>query len=106
MTAPLKVRVGVLPEAEPVLDALRRLAVDIGSVQASRFLPDAPPDARFLCVAIADAQGVIDFAAALRRELAANPAALALTNKCLMDRGPLDTRLLAFLDIVAIEAPL
>jgi hypothetical protein len=107
MSAPLKVRVGVSPEAQPVLEALGRLAVDIGSVAASRFFPPGllPSWARFLCVAVADERGVIDLAAALRRELRGNDAALALCNKCLVHHLPLDARLMVFLDIPAIDAP-
>jgi hypothetical protein len=106
MAAPLKVRVGVTPEAQPVVDALGRLHVDIGSVAASRFFPpDLLPEwARFLCVAVADERGVIDLAANLRRELRGDDAALLLSNKCLIEKLPLDARLVVFLDIPAIDA--
>jgi len=107
MPAPLKVRVGVTPEAQPIIDALGRLAVDIGSVAASRFFPPGllPEWARFLCVAVADERGVIDLGVGLRRELRGNDAALALCNKVLVDKLPLDARLMVFLDIPAIDAP-
>lgn len=106
MTAPLKVYIGVSPEAQPVIEALYRLSLDVGSVKGDRFFPALPPEVRFLCVAVSDAHGVIDLGANLRRELRGNDAALALSNKCLVDRLPLDARLIVFLDIVALEAPL
>jgi hypothetical protein len=107
MTAPIKVRIGVQPEAQPVVDALCRLHVDIGSIHARKFFPSArmPEWARFMCVAVADEDGVLELAGKLRRELAGNDAALRLCNKVLLDKLPLDTVLMVFLDIAAIEAP-
>lgn len=108
MAAPLKVRIGVSPEAQPVIEALGRLSIDVGSVNAHSLFPDmpVPAETRFFCVAVSDERGVIDLAAALRRELRGDDAALALCNKCLIEKLPLDARLVVFLDIVAIEAPL
>lgn len=99
---PLRVRVAVLDEAQPVLDALARLHIDVGSVNADRYWSNAPDGMRLLCFATAEPLDHV--ACALRHELADDPAALALTNRVFAVRGPLDTTLVAFLDIPAIAA--
>jgi hypothetical protein len=103
MNGPLQVRIVVEPDADPVIDALRRLGIDVGSSAAAILDPRAPPDMRLLTVSVVNTAAVIDLGVALRHELADHPKALALTNRVLSLRGPLDTVVLAFLDIAAIE---
>jgi hypothetical protein len=101
VSAPLQVPVAVLEEARPVLDALARLHIDVGSVTADRLYPDAPPDMRLLCVAWGEP--LDHLACALRHELLDDPAALALTNRVAILPLPLDNWLVIFPEIVAIE---
>ena len=103
MTTPLEVLIHVEPDADPVVDALRRIGVNLGSSAATKVDPRAPPDMRLLTVAVADPAGVIDLGVALRHQLAAHPKALALSNRVLAERGPLGTVILRFLDIAAVE---
>ena len=104
MTAPLKVPLVVEPNAAPVLGALNRMHVDIGSMAATKLDKRAPADMRMLVVAVADDAGVAMLGADLRRELAHESRALALTNRVMVLAGALDTRIVVFLDIAALDA--
>jgi hypothetical protein len=95
--------VEVEPAAAPVLAALRRLSHDVGSVSAHNVRADAPAGARLLCVSLINGAAILQLGAALRRELAGEPEALALTDRCMIVPLPLDTRLLVFLDIAALD---
>jgi hypothetical protein len=99
----LQVAISVEPAAEPVLAVLKRLHLDIGSVDARKLRFDAPAGARLLCVNLIDDDAVARLGAELRRELAGQPKALALTDRCFIFPLPLDTCLLVFLDIVALD---
>lgn len=101
--APLLVLVKVEPAAQPVVDALERLNVNIGSVAAAKLYVNAPSDARLLCVALADDLAVARFAADLRDELADNPAARELCGNAKIVPLQLDARLIVFTDIAALE---
>jgi hypothetical protein len=83
--------------------ALARLSHDIGSVAAEKIDPLAAPDgARFMTVALVDAAQIGVLAEDLRRELAGDRLALALTDRVLVMPLPLDACLLVFLDIAAV----
>jgi hypothetical protein len=99
---PTQVLIKLLPEAEPVLRALRRIGRDVGSVSANRIVDTMPADARFVMVVAVDDGDVAVLGADLRRELADDPDALALTNRCFVLPQELDMRLVVFLDLVAL----
>lgn len=101
---PPKVRIAVLDEAQPVMDFLAAHRLDIGSLNADRLDPRAPPDMRLLCVALVDDDALRELILTMQREL--SDSALGLTNRVALLPLPLDTLLLVFLDIVAIESPL
>jgi hypothetical protein len=100
----MPIPVAVLNEAQPVLDALQRLHIDVGSIKRNRVEPDAPPEWRCLC--IATAEPVDHIASALRNELAGQPEALALTDNVAALSMPLGTTLIIFLDVVALAVEL
>lgn len=102
--SPPKVRIAVLPEADPVIDFLREHHLDIGSVNANRFDPRAPADMRLLCVSLVDDDALADLSFRMQQAWLTKPELVALTNRCVLQRLPLDTLLVVFLDIVAIEA--
>jgi hypothetical protein len=104
MTAPLKVRLVMEDDALSVVAALERIHVDVGSVSATKLDKRAPADMRLMVVAVTDDAGVAMLGADLRRELADDPKALALTNRVMVLPSELDTRLVVFLDIAAINA--
>ena len=81
-------------------------AIDLGSVRAASLFPNAPPDLRFLCVALADPAAVDDLGARMRRAWLDRPDLVKLTDRTVRVMLPLDAALLVFLDIPAIEAPL
>jgi hypothetical protein len=97
------VLVSVEPAAGPVLDALIRLHRDIGSVDARKVRAEAPAGARLLCVNLVDFEAVAQLGAELRRELADHPEALALTDRCMVVPLPVETCLVVFLDIAALD---
>jgi hypothetical protein len=98
MAERLQILVQVEPEAIPVVEALQRLSVNIGSVAADKLDANAPPDARLLCVSVADRAEVDRLAVNLRRELA-DHRLLA----CLALPMPLGTWLVVFTDIAALD---
>lgn len=99
----LKVLVAVEPAAQPVVDALIRLHRDIGSVDARRVRADAPAGARLLCVNLVSFEALLQLGVELRRELTGQPEALALTDRCMLLPLPLETCLVVFLDIAALD---
>jgi len=103
MVAPLKVLVRYLPEAAPVVAALARLHVDVGSVNAAKLYADAPADMRLLCVAVADAAGVDELAADLARELTDDAAARELVKRVHIVSAPLGAFMIVFPDLVGLH---
>jgi len=101
---PLKVPIFVLDEAQPVLDFLREHHLDVGSINADRLDAQLAADMRLLCVMLADHDALADLSYRMQRAWLAEPELVALTNRCVVLPMPLDTLLLIFLDIVAIEA--
>jgi len=106
MTIPLKVRIAVLEEAQGVVDFLSEHHFDIGSLNADRIIADAPAGMRLLCVALVDHDALADLSFQMQRAWLTEPALVQLTNRVAVLPTPLDTLLLIFLDIVAVEAPL
>ena len=113
MDRPLRLRVAVYPDAQPVADALARLHVDLGSVRAGTLgvLPEGvADDDRFLCVALSDYDEVLAFSKRLRADLSEHLSpwemlkAIKLTDRCLLHPLPLDAVLIVFLDIPAFDA--
>lgn len=104
MTGPLKIRVAVLPEAQPVLDALMRLHVDIGTMRAKLIFPDAPPDIRLIAVALVDEAALHQFRLDLSLELVDKPEAAVLASRIALITAPLESFLVIFRDVIAIEA--
>lgn len=103
MASPLKVRLRVEEPAWPVLGFLRRHGYDVGSVSADRFYRKAPPDQRYLCVALTDADALVAMIARMQLEFTAE--LVALTNRVILIDGALGTKIVVFLDIAAIELP-
>jgi len=98
-----KVLIGVLDEARPVLDFLKEHHHDIGSINADRLDARAPPDMRLLCVALADQSALLDLIVQMQMAWLPDDAAIKLTDRVAILPLPLDTLLVVFLDIVAIE---
>jgi hypothetical protein len=103
MTA-LQVRIAVEPDAGPLLDALQRLHVDIGSVNGNRLYPNAPDDMRLLAVHVVDLPALDKFRLDLSLELLDKPAAAALASRVAIVPLDLDTFLIIFRDVMAIES--
>lgn len=99
---PLKILLAVEPDAGPVVDFLRSRSYDIGSLAARHVADNAPDDARCLCVGLADAQAVDDLAATIAAELD-DERARALVKRVVVQPGPLDTYVVVFVDIAALE---
>jgi hypothetical protein len=102
--SPLRVPVYVQPGAAPVVRALARLHLDLGSVAADKLGGDGTPGHRYLCVALVDLHALQQLGHDLRRELADDPVALQLTDRVAVVPLALDTLCVAFLDIFAVEA--
>jgi hypothetical protein len=102
MSDRLEVAVAVLPEAWPVLEALRALSIDVGSVDARKVFVDAPADVRLLCCAVVDAAAIDELARNLARELV-DEAARELVKRVAIKAGPLGTAVVIFRDIVALD---
>lgn len=101
---PLKVPLAVDIDGAPVLDALTRLHHDIGSIRASHLDPEAPPDVRLLCVALADEGAVHKLRIDLGRELRdKDETTKQLASRVAMVPLPLDAWLVIFRDILAVE---
>lgn len=105
MSRDLQVRIAVHDDDRPVVEALRRLNRDIGSIEARRVLTNAPAELRFLCVAVVDRLDVQKLLASLVVELGS-----VITNEwetldeiCLMPM-PLDAVLVVFTRIIVMEA--
>lgn len=104
--SPLKVRIAVIDEAQPLLDFLNAHRYDVGSINADRVVAGGwPPDMRFLCVALADVEALMTMSERMRSTWLGDPDMIALTNRVALMPLPLDTVLAVFLDVVAIEAP-
>jgi len=102
MTEKVKLSVGI--EAQPILEALARLHLDLGTLLASQLFYNAPDDSRVLCVWMPDETAVQQLRVDLGRELAddddatqqlASHVALITLHDCV---------LIAFRDIVAVVA--
>lgn len=104
MSAPLKVRVGVLPEAEGVVAFLAENGFDVGSISADRLDPAAPSGLRYLVVALADRDSLADLSFRMQRAWFNRPDLVKLTDNVAVIDTPLDTLLVIFLDVPAIEA--
>ena len=113
-----KIRIAVNEDAQPVIDALQALHVDIGSVRMSSLYADKPDslaklpaewhDMRWLCVALASVDEIDEFAQRLAAELIPLPAAISrhcitLTENVLVMPLPLETVMLVFTEIPAVE---
>jgi len=101
---PLRIPVYVQPGAAPVVRALARLHLNLGSVAADKLEGEGAPGHRYLCVALADLHQLDRLGAGLRDELADDPDALRLTDRVAVVPLPLGTLCVAFLDIFAVEA--
>jgi hypothetical protein len=103
VTVPLKVLIKVDENAQPVIDFLRSHGHDIGSVNADRLYHDAPSDMRFLCVGCADRGAVVWMAQAMRVAFNGKPRLIELTNRVACLPGPMETVVVVFLEIAAVE---
>lgn len=104
--APPKVRVAVLKEAQGVVEFLSEHHFDIGSINADLLIADAPADMRLLCVPLVDHDALADLSFRMQQAWLTEPELVKLTNRVAVVPTPVDTLLLIFVDIVALEAPL
>jgi hypothetical protein len=101
---PLKIKLAWEPAADPVIAFLQANHYDVGSVSTARIAEGAPPDARSICVGLPDAEAIDELAMKMAREIT-DPAARELCKRVAFWPGPLETWVVAFLDIAAIEVP-
>lgn len=109
---PIKVLVGVAAEHLPLVDTLRALGVDIGSVAAAtmgRLLESAEaravadgldPTVRYLCIATADAEAMLRFLAKLGDAL--TETGYRKMGRVVVFGGPMDTSIAAFIDVAIV----
>lgn len=102
MSRPM-VRAAVAREALPVIEFLQEHHYDIGSINADRVLPDADGDLRLLCVMCTDRDGVRELRQRMQQAFADQPQASRITNRVAVAQMPLDTYMVAFPEIPAIE---
>jgi len=99
-----KVKLWVGSDAQPIIDALARLQLDLGTLRAGQLFYNAPDEARLLCVVVGDEAAVQQLRIDLGRELvdeddatqqlASHVALITLRNGVLV----------VFRDIVAVVA--
>jgi hypothetical protein len=105
MSAPLQVPISVHPEAGPVLEFFRSHGHDLGTCKGSWVYHDAPDDMRLIVVNCTDMNAVWAMAAQMRVAFQGRPDLIELTSRVALIDGELDTKLVVFLDIMAIEVP-
>lgn len=99
----LKVPIAVFAEFGPLLDALRDWRLDIGSIDAERVFPGAPPDTRLICVHIVDREAVVELVQKLRDKFKDQPAVKAGLAALVLQSMPLDSWLVVFPGVLAVE---
>jgi hypothetical protein len=102
MNRPL-VRVSVAREALPVIEFLEEHHYDIVSINADRVLPDVDSELRLLCVMCTDRDAVRQLRQRMQQAFIDQPQVSKLTNRVAVAQMPLDTYMVAFPEILAVE---
>ena len=102
MNRPL-VRAVVAREALPVLEFLQEHHYDIGSINADRVLPEADGDLRLLCVMCTDREAVRELRQRMQQAFIDQPLVIRITSRVAVAQMPLDTYMVAFPEIPAVE---
>ena len=101
MSSPL-VRAVVAREALPVIEFLQEHHYDIGSINADRVLPQADGKLRLLCVMCTDRDAVRRLRQQMQQAFIDQPQVIKITSRVAVAEMPLDTRMVAFPEILAI----
>ena len=96
------VRISVAREALPVIEFLQEHHYDIGSINADRVLPEADSELRLLCVVCADRDAVRQLRERMQQAFIDQPQVIKITSRVAVAEMPLDTRMVAFPEILAI----
>lgn len=102
MNRPL-VRAVVAREALPVLEFLQEHHYDIGSINADRVLPQADGELRLLCVMCTDRDAVRQLRQRMQQAFIDQPLVIRITSRVAVAQMPLDTYMVAFPEIPAVE---
>jgi len=102
MNRPL-VRAAVAREALPVIEFLQEHHYDIGSIVADRVLPEADAALRLLCVMCTDRDAVRELRQRMQQAFIDQPQVIKITSRVAVAQMPLDTYMVAFPEIPAIE---
>lgn len=96
-------RAAVAREALPVIEFLQEHHYDIGSINADRVLPDADDKLRLLCVMCTDRDAVRQLRQRMQQAFIDQPQVTKITSRVAVAQMPLDTYMVAFPEIPAIE---
>ena len=96
-------RVSVAREALPVIEFLQEHHYDIVSINADRVLPEVDSELRLLCVMCTDRDAVRQLRQRMQQAFIDQPKVSKMTNRVAVAQMPLDTYMVAFPEILAVQ---